>query len=176
MSIQPILIAPDPRLKIPSARVEKVTPDIHALVQDMRDTMYASGGIGLAAVQIGVHKQVIVVDVEQDERGQEGNLLVLINPEIIAESEDISLYNEGCLSFPGHYSDVERPAEVTIRYMDIQGDLRELQADSLLATCVQHEIDHMHGIVFVDHISRLKRDMILRKLKKEHRQKAMEDK
>ncbi len=147
----------------------------------MLETMYASNGIGLAAVQVGELKRIIVVDTEWESpryreegaplgEGKPGNPLKMINPEIIEEAEERSSYNEGCLSFPGQYSEVERPATVNIRYMDEHGKEQTLKAEGLLATCIQHEIDHMNGIVFVDHISRLKRDMILRKLKKAKKQ------
>jgi peptide deformylase len=182
MTILPIIIAPDPRLKEKSAPVEKITPEILSLMEDMLDTMYASNGIGLAAVQVGVLKRIIVVDTEwgspryreegvpRTEGFAPGNPIRMINPEVIAASPEFSSYNEGCLSFPGQYSDVDRPATVTIRYMDEHGKAQTLKAEGLLATCVQHEMDHLEGIVFVDHISRLKREMILKRLKKEKSQ------
>ncbi len=166
MTVLPIIVAPDPILKTRSEKVEKITPEILQLMNDMLDTMYAARGVGLSAVQVGVLKRVITIDIEQDERGKAGKPIKMINPEIISSSAEINIYNEGCLSFPGQYADVERPAAVTIRYLDEQGKTQTIHADELMATCVQHEIDHMDGIVFVDHISRIKRDMILRRLKK----------
>ncbi len=178
MTVLPIVIAPDPRLKQKSEAVSEITPQIHELMDDMLDTMYASNGIGLAAVQVGVLKRIIVVDTEWDSpryreeggiRGNDtgkGNPIRMINPEIIESSPEQRSYNEGCLSFPGQYSEVERPDTVTVRYTDEHGKPQTLHAEGLLATCIQHEIDHMDGVVFVDHISRLKRDMILKKLKK----------
>lgn len=168
MTVLPLVIAPDPRLEIRSTAVETVTDEVRAFAHDMLDTMYASNGIGLAAVQVGVHKRIITIDVEQTEEGP-GDPIVLINPEIVTQSDAMSSYNEGCLSFPDQFSDVERPAKVTARYLDLEGNRQELKAEGLLATCVQHEIDHIDGIVFVDHISKLKRDMIVRKLKKAKR-------
>ena len=170
MAILPLVIAPDERLNKASEPVAEVTDEVRNLAADMLETMYANNGIGLAAVQVGVHQRIIVVDVEwpspryegDPEGGPEkGNPIVLINPEVVAESEDLGTYNEGCLSFPDQYSEVERPAQVTIRYLDLDGKEQELKAHSLLATCIQHEIDHINGVVFVDHISKLKREMIL---------------
>lgn len=166
MAIHSLIIAPDPRLKQKSSTVNEVTDDIRQLLDDMLDTMYHAGGIGLAAVQIGVHKRLVVIDVEQDERGQRGNPIKLVNPEIVESGADLFVYKEGCLSFPEQYSDVSRPKGVRVRYIDENGDTQEVVADGLLATCIQHEIDHTNGIVFVDHISSLKRDMIHRKLQK----------
>lgn len=166
MTILPIVIAPDPRLKQKSTKVEKVDAEIRQLMDDMLETMYNAKGIGLAAVQVGVLKRVIVVDVEHDDDGKRGNPLKLINPEVIDETEELALYKEGCLSFPAQYSEVERPASVRIKYMDEDGKEQMIEADGLLATCIQHEIDHTNGIVFVDHISKLKRDMIVKKLDK----------
>lgn len=177
MTVLPIIVAPDPRLKTRSEPVDSVTDEIRTLAEDMLETMYASNGIGLAAVQVGELKRMIVVDVEagssrydlgkEDGASSEGgNPLVLINPEIIDASDEQHAYDEGCLSFPGQYSEVERPDTVTIAYTDLDGNRQELKADGILSTCIQHEIDHMNGVVFVDHISRVKRDMILRKVKK----------
>lgn len=175
MAILPLVIAPDERLNKPSEPVEEMTQEIRTLAADMLETMYANHGIGLAAVQVGVHKRVIVVDVawpspryEGDEDApKEGKPIVLINPQIVEESDDTGFYNEGCLSFPDQYSEVERPAQVLIRYLDLDGNEQEIRAHGLLATCIQHEIDHINGIVFVDHISKLKREMILKKLTKQ---------
>lgn len=164
MAIYPLVIAPDNRLKQRSTPVEQVDDDVRKLMDDMLETMYHSNGIGLAAVQIGVHKRVIIIDIEQ--RGGGKNPLFLANPVIVDEAEEFSVYNEGCLSFPGQYSDVERPAKVKVRYLDYNNNPQELDAEGLLSTCLQHEIDHINGIVFIDHVSPMKRDMIIRKLKK----------
>lgn len=164
MAVMEILIAPDPRLKGKSLPVDQVDDDVRNLMEDMAETMYAANGIGLAAPQVGVQKRVIVVDVAKSE--EESNLIKMANPEVIWESEDLGVYEEGCLSLPEHYSEVERPAEVKIRYLDENNQVQTIEADGLLATCVQHEIDHLEGTLFVDHISSLKRTMILKKLKK----------
>ena len=164
MAILPLIIAPDPRLNVPSLKVEKVDDSIRKLVADMLDTMNANDGIGLAAVQVGVHKRVIVVDVARRDGGTDPH--TYINPEIVADTGDSSLYMEGCLSFPDQFSEVERPEGVTVRYMDLDGKEQTVQAHGILATCLQHEIDHTNGIVFVDHVSKLKRDMIIKKLTK----------
>lgn len=167
MAIRPLVIAPDARLLVPSATVEMVDDAVRALLDDMLDTMYANDGIGLAAVQIGVHKRCIVIDVAQ--RDGEKKPIKLINAEVITKNENESIFNEGCLSFPDQYSEVVRPEAVTIRYLDENGREQKLDADGILATCIQHEIDHTNGIVFVDHISKMKRDIILRKLNKAKR-------
>lgn len=171
MTVLPLVIAPDPLLKQKSATVEQVDEEVRTLLDDMADTMYDSRGIGLAAVQVGVLRRVVVIDIgwrEEDDATRAP--LKLVNPEIVTSSEERSLYNEGCLSFPEHYSEVERPAIVKVRYQDEQGKSQEMEATGLLATCVQHEIDHTNGITFVDHISRLKRDVILKKLSKAKKQ------
>lgn len=167
MTILPLVLAPDERLKTPSAPVEVVDDALRGFMDDMLETMYAHQGIGLAAVQVGVHKRIIVVDVAQREGKHEP--IKLINPEVVQEAKQLSVYNEGCLSFPDQFSDVERPESVLVRYLDEHGQPQELRATGLLATCIQHEIDHTKGIVFVDHISPLKRNMILRKLTKAKR-------
>lgn len=164
MAILPLVIAPDPRLNIPSQKVEVIDDALRAFAKDLLDTMYANDGIGLAAVQVGVHKRIIAVDVARRDGGSEPQ--IFINPEIVGEGEDISVYLEGCLSFPDQFSEVERPEGVKIRYMDLDGKEHTIEAHGILATCLQHEIDHTNGIVFVDHISKLKRDMIIKKLSK----------
>lgn len=169
MAILPLVIAPDPRLKICSQLVDKVDRTIQGLIDDMFDTMYASSGIGLAAVQVGVHKRILVMDIDQREEGKKGNPMVLINPEIVGSSVEINTYEEGCLSFPGQYAEVKRPEKVTVRFLDYHGNPQQIEADGLLATCIQHEIDHLNGITFVDHLSPVKRDMIIRKVKKAKR-------
>lgn len=167
MAILPIIIAPDPRLKTRSAPVEAITPEIRELAADMFDTMYYEKGIGLAAVQVGVHKRLVVVDVSwRDEDGTPGAQYVFVNPEIVASSEEKNVYREGCLSLPEQFADVTRPGTVRVRYTDLDGNPQEQEFDGLMATCIQHEIDHLNGIIFVDHASSVKRDMILRKLTK----------
>ncbi len=167
MTIRPLVIAPDERLNIASTKVEVVDDSIRTLLNDMLETMYANDGIGLAAVQIGVHKRCVVVDVAVRDGGKEP--MKFINPEIVKNSEAESVFAEGCLSFPDQYSDVVRPETVTVRYLDENGAEKTIEASGILATCLQHEIDHTNGIVFVDHISKMKRDIILRKLKKAKR-------
>jgi peptide deformylase len=172
MAILPIIIAPDPRLAKPAKPVAKVDDSVRRLMADMIETMYQAPGIGLAAPQVGVLKRVIVVDcAKADEKPLPYKMA---NPEILWQSEDLLVNNEGCLSLPEHYADVARPAEVRIRYLDEQNEIRELHAKGLLATCIQHEIDHLEGMLFVDHISALKRNIILRKLQKTKRQNATE--
>ena len=164
MAIRPIIIAPDPVLKAKAKPVENIDGGIVRLMDDMLETMYRAPGIGLAAPQIGVLQRVIVVDVaDKDEKPQP---FAMANPEILWKSDETSVHNEGCLSLPDHYADVTRPRQVRLRYIDRDGEVRELDADNLLATCVQHEIDHLNGVLFIDHLSLLKRNMILRKLQK----------
>src|SRR5579862_2117300 len=172
MAILPIIAAPDPRLQRQAKPVEKVDASVRKLMDDMLETMYAAPGIGLAAPQVGVLKRVIVVDCAKAE--EKPQPYKLANPEILWQSEELLTNNEGCLSLPEHYADVTRPAEVKVRYLDEQNEIRELHAKGLLATCIQHEIDHLEGTLFVDHISALKRNIILRKLVKTKRQNATE--
>lgn len=169
MAILPLVIAPDPRLKICSEAVTEVNDDIRKLVDDMVETMYASNGIGLAAVQVGVHKRVLVMDINPPAQDGSSKPVVIINPEIISSSPDINVYEEGCLSFPGQYAEVKRPTKVTVRFLDYDGKSQQIEADGLLATCIQHEIDHLNGVTFVDHLSPVKRDIIVRKVKKAKR-------
>jgi peptide deformylase len=165
MAILPLVIAPDEFLKQKSTPVAVVDDEVRALLDDMLDTMYRLRGIGLAAVQVGILKRLIVVDVSwREDDSHTRKPLKLINAEIVSDSDEESSFNEGCLSFPDQYSEVVRPSQVKIRYLDEQGKQHELEADGILATCIQHEIDHTNGITFVDHISRLKRDMIHKKL------------
>ncbi|MBL4667271.1 MAG: peptide deformylase [Sneathiella sp.] len=172
MALLPIIVAPDPRLKIISKPVAEITDGIRELVADMFETMYEAPGIGLAAVQVGVEKRLLVLDVVgKGQEGEEPEPIAIINPEITWVSDHDNVYEEGCLSVPSHYADVVRPAEIKLTYLDLDGEKQELHADELLATCIQHEMDHLEGILFVDHISALKRNMILRKLLK---QKKME--
>jgi peptide deformylase len=162
-----IITAPDPRLKIRAQRVAAVDAKVRRLMDDMLETMYASLGIGLAAPQVGASSRVIVLDVARE--GEEPQPMRLANPDILWRSEELATNSEGCLSLPEHYAEVTRPAEVRLRYLDHQNELRELHAKGLLATCLQHEIEHLDGILFVDHLSLVKRGMILRKLAKAKR-------
>ena len=170
MPLLPILVAPDPRLKLKAARVERVDADIVRLMDDMLETMYAAPGIGLAAPQVGAGVRVLVIDVGKTE--EERVPLCMVNPEIVWVSDQDTVYEEGCLSVPEHYGQVTRPSAVRVRYLDRQNEIRELEADGLLATVVQHEMDHLDGILFIDHLSALKRNMILRKLTKARRELA----
>jgi peptide deformylase len=164
MAVLPIIVAPDPRLKRVSEPVRKVDAEVRRLMDDMLETMYKAPGIGLAAPQVGALKRVIVVDIaREDEKPQP---LRMANPELIWVSDEDAVYNEGCLSLPEHYADVSRPAAIKVRYIDHENEIRELEADGLLATCIQHEMDHLEGILFVDHLTALKRNIILRKLLK----------
>lgn len=167
MALLPIITAPDPILETVSTPVEQVTDEVRQQLDDMLETMYAAPGIGLAAIQVGITKRMLVIDVSRE--GEDKNPLYIINPEITWVSDDDSVYEEGCLSLPEQYADVERPAEIKVSYLDRNGEKQELHADGLLATCLQHEMDHLDGILFVDHISALKRNMILRKLLKQKR-------
>jgi peptide deformylase len=164
MAIRPILIAPDPRLKAVSAPVAKVDAEIRKLAEDMADSMYAAEGIGLAAVQIGVAKRVIVMDLDQKDGKKDWR--VFINPKITWASDEMATFEEGCLSVPEIWDDVERPARIKAEYLDLDGKRVEIEADGMLATCLQHEMDHLEGVLFLDHLSRLKRSMAIKKLTK----------
>ena len=167
MAQLPIITAPDPRLKIKARPVRAVDDKIRRLMDDMLDTMYGAIGIGLAAPQVGKSSRVIVLDVARE--GEKPQPLQLANPEILWRSPELTTGNEGCLSLPEHYAEVTRPAKIRLRYLDYQNEIREIEASDLLAMCLQHEIDHLDGVLFVDHISSLKRGMILRKLAKAKR-------
>jgi peptide deformylase len=167
-----IIIAPDPRLKQKAKPVAAVDAGVRKLMADMLETMYAAPGIGLAAPQVGVLQRVIVVDVAKE--GARPEPLKMANPELTWVSDDDIVYNEGCLSLPDHYADVARPAAIKVRYLDEQNEIREMKADGVLAVCIQHEMDHLDGILFVDHISALKRNMILRKLLKSKKTGSLE--
>jgi len=164
MAILPILTAPDPLLKRTSQPVDRVDGDLRRLTDDMLETMYRAPGVGLAAPQVGVLKRVIVVDIARDDEPRAP--LRLFNPEVVWVSDEDAKYEEGCLSVPEHYAEVTRPAEAKVRYIDVENEIRELHATGFLATVVQHEIDHLDGVLFIDHLSQLKRNMILRKLVK----------
>lgn len=164
MALLPIIVAPDPRLKVKATPVEAVDDEIRRLMDDMLETMYAAPGVGLAAPQIGVTKRVIVIDAADSDATPEP--MRMANPEILWTSEDLREYEEGCLSLPDQFEDVERPARIRVRYLDETNTRHEIEADGLLAVVIQHEMDHLNGTLFVDHISSLKRNMILRKLTK----------
>lgn len=168
MALRPVLIAPDPRLKQISQPVLRVDKEIRALLDDMLETMYEAPGIGLAAIQIGVPKRAIVMDLAREEEPPQPRQF--INPEILWTSDDRVACQEGCLSVPELFEEVERPARVRVRYLDLDGKLQEIEADEMLAVCLQHEMDHLDGVLFIDHLSKLKRDMMLRKLAKARRQ------
>ncbi len=169
MAILPIITAPDPRLKAKARPVRAVDDRVRRLMRDLLETMYAAPGIGLAAPQVGVALRVIVVDCARE--GEKPQPYKIANPEILWRSDELMMVNEGCLSLPEHYADVARPNAIRLRYLDDQNEIRELEAKGLLATCIQHEMDHLEGVLFVDHISALKRNIILRKLAKAKRQK-----
>jgi peptide deformylase len=172
MALLPIITAPDPRLKIKAKPVAEVDAKVRRLMDDMVETMYHAIGIGLAAPQVGVAERVLVIDVARE--GEKPQPLRIANPEMLWRSEEMMTANEGCLSLPEHYADVERPAAIRLRYLDHENEIREIEAKGLLATCLQHEIDHLDGVLFVDHISTLKRGMILRKLAKSKRSRALQ--
>ncbi|MGD0418763.1 MAG: peptide deformylase [Xanthobacteraceae bacterium] len=161
MALREILKLPDKRLRLVSEPVKRIDAGIRALVEDMFETMYGAPGIGLAGVQIGVAKRVVVMDLSKKEDAHKP--LVFINPEITWESKEKSTHEEGCLSIPEYYEDVERPNEVKVKYLDLEGKTHEITAKGLFATCVQHEIDHINGVLFIDHISKLKRDRVTKK-------------
>lgn len=185
MAILPIVEVPDPRLKTVSTPVEEVTDETRALIADMFDTMYDAPGIGLAAIQVGVPKRILVIDLQEpaehdhdhgEECDHEHEVIrdprVFINPEILDPSDSMRVYEEGCLSVPDQFADVERPDSVTARWLDENGKQHEERIEGMLATCLQHEMDHLEGILFIDHLSRLKRQMVLKKLEKSRKLKA----
>tara|TARA_Y100001958_G_C20979980_1_gene371559 strand:+ start:220 stop:738 length:519 start_codon:yes stop_codon:yes gene_type:complete len=165
MSVKNIVIEPDPILRKKSKPVEKVNSEIRKLLDEMLETMYAAPGIGLAAVQVGILSRLIVIDISKDDEKKKP--LFLINPEINFKSKNTSIHEEGCLSLPGHYAEIERPAECVISYIDYNGNKKQLNAKGLLSTCIQHEIDHLNGVLFIDYLSKLKKDMIIKKLIKQ---------
>ena len=169
MTIRPILTAPDPRLKAVSEPVEKVDDEIRQLADDLIESMYAADGIGLAAIQVGVPKRMLVMDIAQAQGKREP--MVFINPNIVWASDEMATFEEGCLSVPDIWDDVERPAKIRAEYLDRDGKRHEIEAEGLLATCLQHEMDHLEGVLFLDHLSKLKRSMALKKLQKAKRLK-----
>jgi peptide deformylase len=173
MAILPIIETPDSRLREVSKPVDGVDDALRRLMDDMLETMYDAPGIGLAAIQVGVAKRVLVIDLQEVPDGMEDKAenrirkpMYFVNPEILWKSEELSSYNEGCLSVPDQYADVMRPAKIRAKWLDYDGMVHEEELDGLLATCLQHEMDHLEGILFIDHLSRLKRDMLLKKLAK----------
>ncbi len=164
MALRDILIIPDKRLRQKSDTVTAIDKPLRTLIADMFETMYAAPGIGLAAIQIGVPQRVVTMDLAKKDDPKEP--LVFINPEITWSSAEKSTYEEGCLSIPEYYEEVERPAAVKVKFIDLDGKPQEIEASGLLATCLQHEIDHLNGVLFIDHISKLKRDMVMKKFKK----------
>jgi len=165
MALREILIVPDPILKKVSERVALVDDELRALMDDMLETMYAAPGIGLAAIQVGVPKRVIVMDIAREEESPAPRFFV--NPEILWASEETAPYEEGCLSVPEIYDEIERPARVKLRYQNYQGETVEEDAEGLFAVCIQHEMDHLEGVLFIDHLSRLKREQAVKKVKKQ---------
>ena len=164
MSVREIITLPDKRLRLVSEPVKAINDEVRKLVTDMFDTMYDAPGIGLAAIQIGEPQRVVTADLAKKDESRDPQ--VFINPEIMVVSEEKSTHEEGCLSIPEFYEDVERPARVTVRYLDLEGQTREVEATGLLATCLQHEIDHLNGVLFIDHLSKLKRDRVIKKFAK----------
>jgi peptide deformylase len=164
MALRDIIIIPDKRLRQVSEPVKTVDAEVRALVDDMFETMYKAPGVGLAAIQVGIAKRVVTVDTAKKDEPE--NPQVFINPEIVWSSDDKSTYEEGCLSIPEYYEEVERPTQVKVRFMDLDGKTQEVEANGLLATVLQHEIDHTNGILFIDHISKLKRDRVIKKFTK----------
>ena len=168
MTKKQILVIPDPLLRKVSEPVNSVNTEIKNLMDDMLETMYAAPGIGLAAVQVGVLKRIIVVDLSRD--GEKKNPLFIVNPEITSKSNDLISYEEGCLSIPNQFAEVKRPSSCKVNFLDYNGKKKEIDADGLLATCIQHEVDHLNGILFIDHLSKLKKDLILKKTKKQKKE------
>jgi peptide deformylase len=170
MAIREIIKLPDKRLRLNSEPVKQVDAGLRNLVDDMFETMYEAPGIGLAAIQIGIAKRVVTLDLSKKEDDQKPQ--VFINPEITWSSDETATYEEGCLSIPEYYEEVERPAEVKVKYLDLDGKSHEITAKGLLATCLQHEIDHINGVLFIDHLSKLKRDRVIKKFTKAAKNEA----
>ena len=171
MSVLTILEVPDPGLRAVAKPVAQIDDSVRAIISNMFDTMYDARGIGLAATQVGIEQRIVVIDLQEPESDAEDakpvrTPLVFVNPELVSVSEETALYNEGCLSIPDQYAEVERPARCRVKWLDGEGAVQEADFDGLLSTCIQHEIDHLNGVLFIDHISRLKRDMVLKKLAK----------
>jgi peptide deformylase len=172
-----IITLPDKLLRTKSVPVERIDDDLRRFLDDMLETMYEAPGIGLAAVQVGVPRRIVTVDVaKREDEDAEPNPIFLINPEIVSSSEERDLHEEGCLSIPEYYAEVERPASIRIRYLDRDGKLQEMDANGILAVCLQHEVDHLNGTLFIDHLSKLKRDMVIKKFTKQARLGTKPDK
>jgi len=165
MALRDILILPDKRLRLVSKPVAKIDAAVRKLVEDMLETMYDAPGIGLAAIQIGEPKRIVTLDLARKDEPKAPQ--AFINPELVSKSEEMSIHEEGCLSIPEYYEEVQRPASIRVKYLDIDGKAREIEADGLLATALQHEIDHLNGVLFIDHISKLKRDRVIKKFAKQ---------
>ena len=170
MALRQILTEPNEILRKKSLPVDSVDKDLQILMDDMLETMYAAPGIGLAAIQVGIPKRVIVLDIEQKEGNKKP--LFFVNPEIIQKSKNLSTYEEGCLSVPGQFAEIDRPDKCHLKYLDYYGEKKEINAEGMLATCIQHEMDHLEGILFIDYLSKLKKTMIIKKLSKQ--KKALE--
>ncbi len=171
--MRPLVILPNPILREVSKPIEHVDETLQTLADDMLETMYHAQGVGLAAIQIGIPLRMLVIDVSSND--EKKNPLVIINPEILWLSEERNIHKEGCLSIPEYFAEVERPKRLRVRYQDREGKQTEIEADDLLATCLQHEIDHLNGRLFIDHISKIKRDMVIRKFKKRAKEKNTQD-
>jgi peptide deformylase len=172
MALRPIICLPDPRLRLVSEPVAKVDDEARALMDDMLETMYAAPGIGLAAIQIAVPRRIVVIDTAK--KDEEPRPMFFVNPEVVWTSEETNVHEEGCLSIPEYYGEVERPARVRVRYLDRDGKPAQIEADGILATCLQHEIDHINGVLFIDHLSRLKRERVIKKFTKAAKRDATE--
>jgi len=170
MTIRPIIVLPDARLRQRSEPVAEITDEIRTLAADMLDTMYDAPGIGLAAIQVGIPKRVVVIDLAKPE--EEKRPVVLVNPEVTWSSDEKRVYEEGCLSIPEYYEEVERPDRIRFRYRTLEGATVEAEADGVLATCVQHELDHLNGVLFIDYLSKLKRDRVIKKFQKAARRES----
>jgi len=170
MTVRPIITLPDPRLRLVSKPVGKINAEVRKLVDDLLETMYEAPGIGLAAIQIGVPKRVFTMDLAKKDEPK--NPQVYVNPEVLWASEERSTYEEGCLSIPEFYEEVARPSQVKVRYTDLNGEQHEIEANGLLATCLQHEIDHLNGVLFIDYLSKLKRGRVLKKFSKAAKREA----
>jgi peptide deformylase len=173
MALRDIIVLPDKRLRLVSEPVSAIDRDVRALVDDMFETMYEAPGIGLAAIQVGVPRRVVTMDLAKKDAPKEPR--VLINPELIWHSDEAATYEEGCLSIPEYYEEVTRPSLVRVKYLDLEGKPQELEANGLLSTCLQHEIDHLNGVLFIDYISRLKRDRVVKKFAKAAKRAAEEE-
>ncbi|MFC4624363.1 peptide deformylase [Daeguia caeni] len=170
MSVKPLIILPDPLLRLVSKPVERFDDQLRKFAGDMFDTMYDAPGIGLAAIQVGEPIRMLVIDLAKGDEEKQPH--VFVNPQIVSSSDERGTYEEGCLSIPDYYAEVERPAKIRVEYFDLEGKPQSMDADGLMATCLQHEIDHLNGVLFIDHLSKLKRDMVIKKFRKLARERA----